>query len=310
MKKFLYFIFFLACFLIGFGGFTYFKPPKISVIMSTYNRQDLLPAAIESILNQTYKDFEFIIINDGSNDNTVNILKEYAQKDKRIKVIDNESNKGLIYSLNRGLKEARGKYIARMDDDDISLPERFEMQLNYMEEHPHVTVLGTAFYIDKKNGEKWDYSISGSSDPHETHIISYFQVTSLHPTTFIRRNFLEKHQIKYDQKYPSAEDTYFWYTIARKGGVIKNIIDPLYVYYPNSQKFQGYHSEQARSYKAFLQESLAPFMETQDLTFPPNTKQTCLILQNMRETAKHKTVDFDLETLDNLIKQRGCKIEE
>ena len=100
------------------------KPPLVSVIMSTYNRasldHNLLSKAIESILNQTYKEFEFIIINDGSIDETKNILAEFQKKDSRIKILTNEKNEGLPNSLNKGLAIAQGKYIARMDDDDYS----------------------------------------------------------------------------------------------------------------------------------------------------------------------------------------------
>lgn len=280
------------------------KPPKISVIMSTYNRADLLPGAIESILNQTFKDFEFIIINDGSEDETSRILKDYAKKDNRIIVLNNEHNKGLIYSLNRGLDKARGTYIARMDDDDRSLPERFGFQINYMDEHPHITVVGTAVYLDDVDIKK--YTTGGSSDAKETNIISYMQVPLRHPTAFIRHDFIKKHHIRYSSKYPSAEDTHFWYLIGRKGGKITNITEPLLVYQQSSKKFGDYHYQQARSYESFLQESLAPFMDTHGLFFPPNPKQTCRILRHMEKTAQTKSVDFDIETLKRLIKQRNC----
>lgn len=306
MKKYFYpFILFCICFLGGFCVTQALKPPKISVIMSTFNRANLLPRAIDSVLNQTFKDFEFIIINDGSEDETAEILKNYAQKDKRIIILDNNGHKGLVYGLNRALKIARGTYIARMDDDDRSLPERFECQINYLEEHPNVTVVGTAVYLDNNN-DPLEYTTAGSSDPKEANIISYIQVPTMQPTTLIRHDFIKKHHIRYNPKYPSAEDTHFWYLIARKGGIIKNIIDPLYVYYTRTPKFHGYRTQQANSYVAFLQESLAPFMDTHGLTYPPNPKQTCRILRHMEKTARTKAVDFDINTLKNLIKQRRC----
>ena len=97
--------------------------------MSVYNGLPYLQKSIDSILNQTYKDFEFIIIDDCSTDKTWNILSEYAQKDKRIRLFKNEENLGLTKSLNKGLKVVQGEYIARMDGDDIALPERFEKQI-------------------------------------------------------------------------------------------------------------------------------------------------------------------------------------
>jgi len=105
--------------------------PKISVVMSVYNGEKYLRDSIESILEQTFRNFEFIIINDGSTDNTHKIIKEYAERDKRICLI-NQQNIGLTKSLNRGLKISRGKYIARHDADDLSLSDRFEKQLYYI----------------------------------------------------------------------------------------------------------------------------------------------------------------------------------
>ena len=117
-------------------------PPKVTVLMSVYNGEKYLKEAIESILNQTFRDFEFIIINDGSTDSTSAILTRYQQKDARIRIYSQE-NQGLVASLNRGCQLARGEYIARMDADDISLPERLAKQVAYMEANTEVGVLGT-----------------------------------------------------------------------------------------------------------------------------------------------------------------------
>ena len=121
--------------------------PKISVVMSCYNRENFVRDAIESILNQTYTDFEFIIIDDCSTDKTPEIIQEYADKDNRIVYIRNEENMDYNYNLRKGFKLAKGEYIARMDDDDISLPERFEKQVSYLDEHPDITVLGSLIDI-------------------------------------------------------------------------------------------------------------------------------------------------------------------
>ena len=118
--------------------------PVVSVLMSVYNaRPDELRQSIESILNQTYGDFEFIIINDGSTNETEDVILSY--KDKRIRYVKNETNLKIIASLNKGLKLCRGKYIARLDADDYSAPLRLEHQVKYMEEHPNVGGLGTFF---------------------------------------------------------------------------------------------------------------------------------------------------------------------
>ena len=125
--------------------------PKVSVIMSVYNGEKYLREAIESILNQTFTDFEFIIVDDGSIDNSLEMIKSYD--DERIKIINNEENIGLTKSLNKALKVARGEYIARQDADDISLPNRFEEQIKYFEECPEVVLLGTDIYIINETGK-------------------------------------------------------------------------------------------------------------------------------------------------------------
>src|SRR5439155_11608891 len=127
-----------------------YSTPKISVVMPAYNAGAYLRDAVNSILDQTFRDFEFIIVNDGSSDDTALILQEYEKIDSRVRVFHQE-NQGMIAALNRGCRMARGKYIARMDADDISFPRRFEKQLEYIERHPQIGMLGTWVYnVDDK----------------------------------------------------------------------------------------------------------------------------------------------------------------
>jgi len=114
------------------------KNSLVTVLMPVYNGEKYLNEAIDSILNQTYTNFEFLIINDGSTDRSVEIIKGY--NDSRIKLIHNKKNMGLVYTLNRGLALALGKYIVRMDADDISLPNRFKLQLDFMEINTEVAL--------------------------------------------------------------------------------------------------------------------------------------------------------------------------
>ena len=124
------------------------KNPAISVVMSAYNASKFLKEAVESILNQTFQNFEFIMINDGSSDNTLEILQHYAQIDSRCIVLSWD-NKGIIESVNHGIKLAKADIICRMDADDISLPNRFEKQIEYLNSHSECVALGTnALLID------------------------------------------------------------------------------------------------------------------------------------------------------------------
>lgn len=136
-----------------------FNNPKITVIMSVFNGGKWLHKSISSILNQTYKDFEFIIINDGSTDESLEIIQSYANSDSRI-IIHNKSNTGLADSLNKGIEISRGKWIARIDSDDISLPRRLELQYKYVCANPDTVFLGSGMIaINEKdeNIKKYTY---------------------------------------------------------------------------------------------------------------------------------------------------------
>lgn len=129
--------------------------PAISVIMSVYNGEKYLRDAVDSILNQTFRDFEFIVIDDCSSDASYQMLKEYAGKDSRIQLIRKDKNigiKGFIENLNIGLNSAKGKYIARMDADDISDPKRFEKQHQFLEGNPQTFIVGSFLEIINENG--------------------------------------------------------------------------------------------------------------------------------------------------------------
>jgi glycosyltransferase involved in cell wall biosynthesis len=127
------------------------KNPKVTVLMSVYNGEEYLNEAIDSILGQTFKEFEFLIINDGSADKTGEILKRY--NDPRIRILNNEENVGLTKSLNKGLKLARGEYIARQDADDISMPERLKKEVEFLEQNRNVGLVGTDYFMVNEEGE-------------------------------------------------------------------------------------------------------------------------------------------------------------
>jgi len=136
--------------------------PKVSVILPVYNCEKYLQYAIESILDQTFKDFELLILDDGSTDKSSEIAKKYAAKDNRIRYFYH-SNMGLAKTLNKGLKLARGVYIARQDADDISHPERLEKQVKYLDGHPEIALVGTSMYqIDEKGKKLYFYKFPTS----------------------------------------------------------------------------------------------------------------------------------------------------
>jgi len=166
--------------------------PLISVVMAVYNERPYLEVAIQSVLDQTFKDFEFIIVNDGSTDDSEEVLDRFEQSDDRIRLVHQE-NRGLIASLNRGLDMARGKYVARMDGDDISRPERFERQVSFLERNPEIGVLGTqADKIDADGNVRENWNRSLPTDPDVAAWRLLFNICFCHPTVMMRHALLER----------------------------------------------------------------------------------------------------------------------
>lgn len=194
--------------------------PYVSVIMSVYNTDpDWLGMAIESILQQTLTNFEFIIIDDKSTDESGQIIQSYALTDPRIIFLKNESNLGLTKSLNRGLKIAKGKYIARMDADDISVNDRLEYQFRYMELNKNVAVTGGNIYVHGHNG---DFITAYNDDPDILNIQMMFHNAGVpHPTAMIRKSFLDSNHIAYDETILKSQDYALWSEILTAGGKIK-----------------------------------------------------------------------------------------
>ena len=127
--------------------------PQVSLVMSVFNGQPYLGAAVDSILAQTWRDFEFIVIDDGSTDDSGSLLRRYAESDARVVIITNERNLGLTPSLNLGLRRARGAYMARQDADDLSSPERLACQVAFLDAHPTVGVVGTLSQVIDAEGQ-------------------------------------------------------------------------------------------------------------------------------------------------------------
>ena len=194
----------------------------MTVLMSVYNtKAKWLCESIDSILCQTFAEFEFIIIDDKSTDGSLEILKGYQAKDNRIILVENEENLGLTKSLNKGLALARGNYIARMDADDISVPERLACQYRYMEEHNDVSVVGGYLYTGK-NGS---YMLTGYNEDKEIQKVQmlFHNAGVPHPTAMIRSSFLSDNRICYDERIKKSQDYALWTSIISRGGKIRLI---------------------------------------------------------------------------------------
>jgi glycosyltransferase involved in cell wall biosynthesis len=173
---------------------------KVSVLMCVYNSQKDIKEAIDSILNQTFKDFEFIIVNDCSTDNSASIIKGYT--DNRIKLLTNETNLGLAASLNVGLKEALGEYIVRMDSDDISLPNRLQTQVDYIDTHPNIGVCGSWIKVFGEANYYW----KPKANAEYLRCKLLFNTPLPHPTWIIRHSLIKQHNMYYSQTMRRAQD--------------------------------------------------------------------------------------------------------
>lgn len=192
-------------------------PPKISVLTSCYNASEFLSEAVESILSQTYRDFEFILIDDGSTDETLDIIKGYAAKDRRIVVIQKQ-NTGLTDSLNVGLKVAKGDWIARMDADDIALPTRLQSQMNFIACHPRLVLLGGGcITIDDRGKDIRKYEYPHTHDKLVRHL-EKGRSPFPHSTALYNRRFVFTRG-GYRNRLNGAEDNDLWLRMCQYGEI-------------------------------------------------------------------------------------------
>lgn len=185
------------------------KKPFISVLMPIYNGEKYLKESIDSILGQTYENFELLLINDASNDASENIILSYL--DSRMVYIKNEQNLGLIKTLNKGLDLAKGEFIARMDQDDIALPKRFEKQIDIFHKNQEIGVCGT-WFTSFGEGIK-EKTLQHPVDSESIKINLLGRSSLGHPTVMLRKSAMEN--LRYDENYQSAEDYEFWVSLSR-----------------------------------------------------------------------------------------------
>ena len=213
---------------------------KISVVMPVYNTAiAILKEAVDSILAQTFNDFEFIIIDDGSTE----AVREYLDRliDPRIKILHNETNIGITKSLNIGFRAAQGKYIARMDSDDVSLPTRFEKQVAFMESHPQVIACGTRWVY---YGKKPEPPIIWMENRENLRVrLLFANCGPVHPTAFFDREILVKHEILYDEQLIYSQDYGMWVTLVQYGDVC-TLPETLLIFRNHQNRITKKHREQ------------------------------------------------------------------
>ena len=199
--------------------------PLVSVVMSVYDEKDVhLRMAIDSICNQTYNEIEFIIVDDYSSVECKQILSYYSEKYSYIKVIHNKENLGLTKSLNVGLSQAAGVFIARMDADDFSTPNRIEKQVEFLIASPEIDFCGSGVV---SFGDSVVYmSPSRGLNNDEAQCCLFFSSTLCHPSVMIRKSFLEKYNLSYDENFKCCQDYDLWEraSIYGKLAVLKDVL--------------------------------------------------------------------------------------
>lgn len=196
--------------------------PKISVIMPVYNGGNYLSESIESILNQTERDFEFLILNEfGSDDGSAEVIEHYAQQDRRVKFIQAKEHMGITRSLNYLLNESKGEYIARMDSDDLSAPRRFEIQLLYLDLYKDIDVIGIKHRVIGRD----TWQVRYHSDWRILRSETLLFIPIRHPTMMIRSEVIKRYNLYYDETLDGAEDIEIQQRIGQVAKMM-NVNDP------------------------------------------------------------------------------------
>ena len=189
----------------------------VTVMMSVYNTNiSFLREAIDSVLQQTFKDFEFLITDDCSDAKTKQVLDDYASRDKRVRIISNDTNKGLTMNLNHMIDEAKGKYLARMDADDVCFPNRFMEQVQFLDHHPDIVMAGTWYNIIEKNqviGFKKEAYL-----PYQMKArLFFYNSGNMHSSMMMRRAVFNKaHNLLYDVTMKKTQDYDLWVRVTEK----------------------------------------------------------------------------------------------
>lgn len=233
--------------------------------MSVYNGEEYLKETLDSVCNQSFKDWEMIAINDCSNDSTLSILEEYAAKDERIKIYTNDVNLRLQKSLNKALELAQGKYIARIDADDIALPDRFEKQHQFMEENPDID-LSSCLFFTLKNGV---YTSGGGGNRRDPEFIKARLLLTnpiLHPGVIAKAHIMK--ELKYNPDFTCTEDLELWTRFIKAGYKIQLQPEYLMIYRLHDKQItqtsiERQHKEVAKIHEDYFSYFLKPMSAEQ-----------------------------------------------
>ena len=224
--------------------------PKVSIIMPVYNGEKYLRTSIESVLSQSFSDFEFVVVDDGSIDLTSSIIESY--QDDRIHYIRNVNHKGISYALNQGLSAAVGELILRMDADDTCAPQRVLQQVDYMNSQPEISICGSDTELIDADGKIIGYRDTKKGDQRIKIALLLGECSLAHPAVAIRKDFLTKNLLYYSTDYIHAEDYELWCRSSPLG-TFENLPEPLVQYrHHKKSTSKAYHQLQRLSARRIL----------------------------------------------------------
>lgn len=233
--------------------------PLVSVIMPAYNAEQYVGEAIKSVLDQTYDNLELIVIEDCSTDNTLQEIKKI--KDARLKLYKNKQNFGIAAATNRGIDVCKGRYVALLDDDDIAMPERLRLQVEYLEEHGDIDILGGRSIVIDKVGNVIDYEATPRNNPKFIKAMLLFNNMDFrNGTVMMRREFLTKNRLRYENECYGMQDLKFYIESSKLGGI--SSIDKFLLKYrihdnnETVKKMKEFQRERAEKYAEFQKVSL------------------------------------------------------
>jgi glycosyltransferase involved in cell wall biosynthesis len=199
----------------------------LSILMTNFNEEEYIHASIESVLNSTFEDFELIIVDDGSRDSSIDIIKFWLNNDSRVKLIESSKNFGIARSKNLGLSHCNGELIAMMDADDICLANRFQIQVEFMDANPEISLAGGAMYLMQESGDALKQAMIDNLEKNLM-ISNVFN----HPTIIIRRHLWESGIFRYSERFRHTEDYRLWTRLSYKI-TMANLACPLLLFRAN-----------------------------------------------------------------------------
>lgn len=267
---------------------------KVSVIMPVYKAREFVSAAVDSILNQSFRDFELIIIDDCGNDGTINIVEK--KDDCRIKILYNDKNYGIAYSRNRGIEEAKGEYLALLDHDDIATINRLEIENDYLDKHPDIAVVCGGYNIINENDKIIQLNHKPLiHNPKRLRAELIFADVVCNGTTMFRRKVIMDNKIRYKDNMEGAEDYMFWTDVSACGNIVS--LDEVFLYWRSSGYNETYNALTHRKEKR--RNVIAKIQENAMIKngFVLSDEEVSVFTTNYQEGRKHVSSEADLKEL-------------